>query len=249
MARTARPPARAHRSGLRTVVIDPGHGGSDPGAGSRTGDDPASFEKNLTLELARQLEDRLPRALNVRVVLTRTSDATLSLDDRSALANQYKGDLFISLHLNSSPNTSARGAETYFSSFEASDAEAMRTAEAENKSDGDPLYELQLMLWDLAQSRYLGQSQRFASLVQAELNDSLGLRNRGVKQAPFRVLLGAAMPAVLVEFGFLSNPSEQERLRTAEYRDKLVESLVRAVARYKAQVEQSRLSEAEFSSR
>jgi N-acetylmuramoyl-L-alanine amidase len=248
-ARPERPSVRAHRQGVRTVIIDPGHGGSDPGAGSRNGEDAGAFEKNLTLELARQLEERLEQALNVRVVLTRTSDATLSLDDRSALANQYKGDLLISLHLNSSPNTSARGAETYFSSFEATDAEAMRAAEAANRGDGDPLFELELMLWDLAQSRYLGQSQRFASLVQAELNDSLGLRNRGVKQAPFKVLLGAAMPAVLVEFGFLSNPSEQERLRSAEYRVKLVESLVRAVARYKAQVEQSRIPEAEFSSR
>lgn len=246
--RALRPPTRAKRQGVRTVVLDPGHGGSDPGAGSRNGADADGFEKNLTLEIARELEGRLEQALNLRVVLTRTSDATLSLDDRSALANQYKGDLFISLHLNSSPNSSARGAETYFSSFEASDDQAMRSAQVENRSDGDPLFELQLMLWDLAQSRYLGQSQRFASLIQSELNDSLGLRNRGVKQAPFRVLLGAAMPAVLVELGFLSNPSEQERLRQPEYRDKLVDSLVRAVARYKAQVEQSRVSETEFPS-
>lgn len=230
-----RPARQAKRRGVQTVIIDPGHGGSDPGAGGGG----ETVEKRLTLQLARQLKAGLERALKVRVVLTRTADTSMSLDARSALANQYKGDLFISLHLNASPNSSARGAETYFSSFEASDTEAMRTAAVENKSAGDPLYDLQLMLWDLAQSRYLDQSQTLAGLMQAELNEALGLRNRGVKQAPFRVLLGAAMPAVLVELGFLSNPSEQQRLLNSEYRSELTSSLVRAVSRYKAQVERS----------
>jgi len=206
-------------------------------------------EKQLTLELAKQLEARLKQTLNLRVVLTRATDTSVSLDSRSALANQYKGDLFISLHINASPNSSARGAETYFSSFEASDTAAMQAAAAENQNAGDPLFDLQLMLWDLAQSRYLGQSQTFAGLVQAELNEALGLRNRGVKQAPFRVLLGVAMPAVLVELGFLSNPSEQKRLRDSQYRGDLVDSLVRAVSRYKAQIERSPAMQPAFSSR
>lgn len=161
-----RPRRQAQRRGVRTVIIDPGHGGSDPGASGASGGD--TVEKRLTLQLARQLKTGLEQALNVRVVLTRNSDTSISLDSRSALANQYKGDLFISLHINSSPDTSARGAETYFSSFEASDTEAMRTAAAENQSAGDPLYDLQLILWDLAQSRYLDQSQTLAGLVQAE---------------------------------------------------------------------------------
>ena len=105
------------------------------------------------------------------------------------------------------------------------------------------------MLWDLAQSQYLGQSQRLAGLVQAELNQQLKLRNRGVKQAPFRVLLGAAMPAVLVEVGFLSNRSEKNKLLDSAYRAELTDALVRAVARYKATVEQSSVPLAEFSSR
>ncbi len=245
LAQTQRPPVQAQRQGVRTVIIDPGHGGSDPGAHGAGG----AIEKELTLALSRQLKTRLEEALNVRVVLTRSSDIDISLDSRSALANQYKGDLFISLHINASPNSSARGAETYFSSFEASDTDAMRTASVENASVGDPLYDLQLMLWDLAQSRYLGQSQTLGGLVQAELNDALGLRNRGVKQAPFRVLLGAAMPAVLVELGFLSNPKEEQRLQDSEYRGQLTDSLVRAVSRYKAQVEGSSAEPLEFSSR
>jgi N-acetylmuramoyl-L-alanine amidase len=245
IANPPRPRKNAQRRGVRTVILDPGHGGDDPGAGGEGN----IVEKRLTLQLARQLKTRLEQFLNVRVVLTRTGDASLSLDSRSALANQHKGDLFISLHINASPDTSARGAETYFSSFEASDSEAMRTAAVENKSDGDPLYDLQLMLWDLAQSRYLGQSQTLAGLMQAELNEALGLRNRGVKQAPFRVLLGVAMPAILVELGFLSNPSEQQRLQDPVYRSELIASLVRAVSRYKALVEESPASQPEFSSR
>ncbi len=244
-ARAPSPRQRAQRSGIRTVILDPGHGGNDPGA--THGED--AKEKKLTLALAKQLKARLEQTLNLRVVLTRSSDADLSLDSRSALANQYKGDLFISLHLNSSPNASARGAETYFSSFDPSDAQAERAAAFENASSADPLYDLQLMLWDLAQSQYLGQSQSLAGLVQAELNDALGLRDRGVKQAPFRVLLGAAMPAVLVEFGFLSNPSEKTRLQDSGYRTELIEALVRAVARYKAMIEQSSAPLPEFSSR
>ncbi|MFQ5525744.1 MAG: N-acetylmuramoyl-L-alanine amidase [Thermoanaerobaculia bacterium] len=243
--RTSSTRPRGEREGVRTVILDPGHGGDDPGASS--GED--AVEKELTLRLARRLKSGLEEALNVRVVLTRTNDADLSLDSRSALANQYKGDLFISLHLNSSPNRSARGAETYFSSFDATDSEAQRTAAIENASAGDPLYDLQLMLWDLAQSRYLGQSQSLAGLVQDELNQALGLRDRGVKQAPFRVLLGAAMPAVLVELGFLSNPTEKGKLQDSEYRGELIDALVRAVSRYKATLERSSEPRLELSSR
>lgn len=244
-SRISSPRPRGKRRGVRTVILDPGHGGSDPGASGGEG----ASEKDLTLILARQLKSRLEQALNLRVVLTRNSDTDLSLDSRSALANQYKGDLFVSLHLNSSPNRSARGAETYFLSLEASDSEAHRTAALENAGSNDPLYDLQLMLWDLTQSQYLGQSQSLAGLVQAELNDELKLRNRGVKQAPFRVLLGAAMPAVLVELGFLSNRSEKNKLLDPQYRGELIDALVRAVSRYKATVERSSAPLPEFSSR
>lgn len=237
--------------GIHTIVLDPGHGGSESGAIGPSG----AEEKEITLLLARALKSRLERRLPVRVILTRSEDADLPLDTRTALANQNKGDLFISLHLNSERGRGARGAETYFLSLQASDDRAARAAEVENAADGDgtaaataadgldgaaegdPLYDLQLILWDLAQSRHLADSQRLASLIQEELNGALGLRDRGVKQAPFRVLMGAAMPAVLVELGFISNPEEESRLRDAAYRAQLVEAVARAVERFRAQVE------------
>ena len=222
------PPRRQGGDGIRTIVIDPGHGGSNIGAKGPNG----ALEKELTLQLARTVRSELQRRLPVRVVLTRSEDAELPLDTRVAMANQQKADLFISIHLNASPGQSAQGAETYFLSRVASDERAAQAAESENA--GDPLTDLQLILWDLAQSHHMSESQRFAALIQEELNKALELRNRGVKQAPFRVLMGAAMPAVLVEFGFLSNPREEERLTDPLYRSRLADALVDAVTRYKA---------------
>ena len=229
------PPTRS--SGVRTIVIDPGHGGSDTGAIGPSG----TQEKDLTLTLARALRARLVERMPVRVILTRNEDAELPLETRTALANQQKADLFISLHLNSVQSPSANGAETYFSSLEATDEYAAQAAETENLvaaagDDGDALYDLQLILWDLAQSQFLAQSQQLAKMVQNELNDALGLHNRGVKQAPFRVLIGASMPAVLVECGFVSNPSEEKALLDPAYRSQLIDALVRAVIRYRAAV-------------
>ncbi len=235
-------PPRRRGNGIQTIVIDPGHGGTDTGARGPGG----TLEKDLTLQLARTLRAQLERRLPVTVVLTRGEDAELPLDTRSALANQQKADLFISLHLNSSPGGNAQGAETYFLSLVASDERAARAAEAENA--GDPLSDLQLILWDLAQSHHMVESQRLAGLIQEELNQALELRNRGVKQAPFRVLMGAAMPAVLVELGFLSNPREEQRLLDPLYRTRLADALVDAVGRYRAQRE-SREARAEESLR
>jgi N-acetylmuramoyl-L-alanine amidase len=222
------PPTRAT---IPTIVLDPGHGGSDEGA--RGG---SIVEKELTLRLARLLRSKLQAALPVRVVLTRDEDAELPLETRSALANQLKAELFVSLHLNSSFGQAATGAETYFLSLDASDERAQRAADEANQAAtaGDPLTDLQLILWDMAQTRHLAESQRLASLIQEELNVTLGLRNRGVKQAPFVVLMGAAMPAVLVEFGFLSNPEEVERLGDPEYQNRLAQALTRALVRYRA---------------
>jgi N-acetylmuramoyl-L-alanine amidase len=224
----AAPDPRSRSGRVETIIIDPGHGGGDTGAIGPEGTE----EKHLTLEIARLLARELEIQLPVRAILTRTSDLELPLDTRSAIANQNKGDLFISIHLNSSPDSSTEGAETYFLSFDATDERAAEAARLENTGGDDPLYDLQLMLWDLAQTSYMSSSQRLAGLVQAELNSTLGLRNRGVKQAPFRVLVGAAMPAILVELGFLNNPAEEALLVTADYRESLVEALLRAVKRY-----------------
>ncbi len=233
------PSAAIDRPGIRTIVIDPGHGGVETGAIGPSG----VQEKELTLLLARALAGQLAERLGVRTELTRTSDVILSLDARTAIANQNKADLFLSIHLNSSLGSGAHGAETYFLANRATDPRAESSANAENADAGagntdlSVQNDLQLMLWDLAQSRYLEQSQRIANMIQGELNQALELKDRGVKQAPFRVLMGAAMPAVLVELGFISNPDEEKKLQDAGYRAQLVDALVRAVGHYKDLVE------------
>lgn len=235
VAAPAQPPPRPLRQrddGVYTIVLDPGHGGPDNGAQGPSG----SLEKDLTLQLALLLERKLEAALSARVVLTRRTDVELELEERTALANQNKADIFLSLHLNAALRAKAEGAETYFLSLQASDELAAEVAEQENRLAGDdPLHDLQLILWDLAQSHHLAESQRLAKLIQEEFNQALGLTNRGVKQAPFRVLSGAAMPAVLVEFGFLSNPDEEAKLRDAGYQHDLTDAVVRAVRRLYAQ--------------
>lgn len=228
----------AERPGLAVVVLDPGHGGVESGAVGTRG----NAEKDLTLQVARRLERALRQRLPVRVLMTRDQDLEVPHESRTAFANHHKADLFISLHMNSTFGGSAHGAETYFLSREASDRMAAAVAEKENQGaigDPDPESELQLILWDLAQTYHLAESQRFATLVQEELNETLGLRDRGVKQAPFKVLMGAAMPAVLVELGFLSNPEEEAKLEDAAYQGELVDALVRAVARFKTQLDAS----------
>jgi len=235
------PEARRPSPGVRTIVLDPGHGGSETGAIGPAG----SQEKDLTLLIAQQLEARLAEQLGLKVLLTRSVDTDLGLDERAALANQNRADLFVSIHLNSSPRAGARGAETYFLNLQASDQRAASTAAVENLglsvelSPPDPDSDLQLILWDLAQSQHLAASQRLATLIQEELNLQLDLRDRGVKQAPFRVLMGASMPAVLVELGFLSTPAEEELLRTPAYRAELADALVRAISRFKGEREGS----------
>lgn len=239
---TLPPGPRAESSGVRTIVIDPGHGGSETGAVSPGG----VLEKDLTLQLARELESKLAQRLQVRIVLTRYEDANLPHDTRTAIANQNQADLFVSIHLNSSLGSGAYGTETYFLSPQATDARAALAAAAENAGgDGRPSAggtaaeqaDLQLILWDLAQAHHMAESQRFANMIQGELNRTLQLKDRGVKQAPFRVLIGATMPAVLIELGFLSNPEEEKKLQEPLYRDQLVDALTRAIARYKALVE------------
>lgn len=236
-------PAQAPRDlpGIRTIVLDPGHGGSEVGAIGPSG----VQEKDLTLQIARELAGKLGAALGVQVLLTRYDDAVLPHDTRAAIANQNRADLFVSIHLNSSLGAGAHGAETYFLSQQASDSRAASAAAAENLAgeagagtNGDPAaQDLQLILWDLAQSRHMAESQRLANLIQRELNQALQLKDRGVKQAPFRVLMGAAMPAVLVELGFISNPEEEKKLQDPAYRDQLLDALARAIGRYKALVD------------
>jgi len=235
---TPRPAPSVDRS-RPIIVLDPGHGGIEKGAVGPTGLE----EKDATLGIALQLEKALEKS-GVSVVLTRDDDRLLSLDERTAIANHNRATLFISIHLNSSPRKDARGAETYYLSAEASDDAARTLAALENKAyqapdqggdrdvgggHGDAL---ELILWDLAQNQYLVESSHLAESVQRELNLLVGTKDRGVRQAPFRVLTGATMPAILVEVGFVSNPQEEELLRSPAYRDHVVEAIARAVGEF-----------------
>src|SRR5688500_8131852 len=220
--------------GIRTIVLDPGHGGKEVGAVGTNG----LMEKDLTLAICRRLADSLAAKTGARVVLTRDDDTLVSLDQRTAIANQYKADLFLSVHLNAAVVKDAKGSETYFLSLEASDELAKKAAETENAAAAsDPSSDLKLILWDLAQQAYLDESSRFAQAIQEEMNAATGVANRGVKQAPFTVLIGATMPAALVEVGFISNPVEETKLQTAQFQDLMVDALTRAIQRYKSDYE------------
>jgi N-acetylmuramoyl-L-alanine amidase len=214
------------------VVLDPGHGGEEKGAEGPSG----LLEKDVTLDVAQRLRTRLESA-GVRVVLTRDRDGTLSLAERTALANHHGADLFVSIHANASRRQDAKGAETYFLSYKATDAEAQALAALENAAGGGARQPsggngLNLVLWDMAQAAHLRGSSALAEMVQAELNALLSLRNRGVKQAPFRVLMGANMPAILIEVGFITNPDEEEKLRSPAYRESLALAISQSIDRF-----------------
>jgi N-acetylmuramoyl-L-alanine amidase len=223
---------------LRTIVVDPGHGGHDAGAVGPSG----LQEKELALDIARRVAALLQEELGVRVVLTRARDQFVGLRERTALANRERADLFLSVHVNSAPGAGAgaSGTETYFLSNEATDGAARRAAEYENRlitldggPKGGPPDVVRSILWDLAQSDFQQESSRVAEALQNNLDRALRRPSRGVKQAPFYVLGGAAMPAVLVEIGFISNPQEEQRLRDDGYRDRIARALVAGVTAYK----------------
>ncbi len=222
---------------LLTVVVDPGHGGTETGAIGPGG----LQEKEATLEIAKRLVATLPKVLSCRAVLTRDSDVLIPLDDRASIANHERADLFLSVHANSSRAASAKGSETYYLSLEASDKIAQDVAKEENQAGapagGGPTdaagnHDLDFVLWDLAQSAHLKDSSELAESIQVELNGVSDTANRGIKQAPFRVLVGATMPAVLVELAFISNADEEKRLKDPEFQQRVADAVARAVARF-----------------
>ena len=231
--------------GVHTVVLDAGHGGSEVGAQGPTG----LNEKDVVLDVARHVARMLRRRLGVAVVMTRESDQVIPLDERAGIANNHDGDLFVSIHANASRGRNASGAETYFLAMQASDDAAESVAAEENRAagvtegtaSGD---DLEMILWDLAQSEHRTESFLLAETIQNELNGLLGTRDRGVRQAPFRVLMGVQMPAVLVEVAFISNPEEEAALRTAEFRERIAEAIARSIEEYKLSYE-SRIGLAE----
>lgn len=223
--------AGRERDRFDTVVIDPGHGGEDQGARGYGG----ILEKDLVLDVAKRLAARL-RDHGLHVVMTRNDDRTVPLETRTSIANDAHGDLFISIHANAYRARSARGIETYFASLEASDADASRLAALENRAFGaqppasreDPLVAL---LGDMIATEHLVESQDFARTAQGLLAAD-GETSRGVKQAPFVVLMGVQMPAALVEIGFISNPREAKALGGSSRRDAVADALARAVLEF-----------------
>ncbi len=215
------------------VVIDPGHGGEDTGARGSSG----LLEKDVTLDMARRLKTRVLHGLDSQAILTRDNDRAVALDERTAIANHNRADLFVCIHANSSRRHDARGAETYFLSYQATDDDSRAVAAIENNAMGldegvQGNSSLEMVLWDLAQSAFLKESSSLAEIVQENLNDALGITNRGIKQAPFRVLMGATMPAVLIEVAFISNPEEEKRLRDPAFKDRVAGAIYDSVKRF-----------------
>lgn len=214
------------------VVIDPGHGGHDAGSTGATG----LVEKEVTLDIAKRLATLLETNLGSEVVLTRKDDEYISPEQRTAIANQHHADLFISIHANASRLQSATGVETYYLNFTSS-PEALEVAARENASSQRSVADLGDLIKKIALKDKIDESREFAGKVQRALySGSIKAGNRtkdrGVRKAPFIVLIGAEMPCVLTEVGFLSNPKEESLLRRGEYRQKLAEALYRGVAQY-----------------
>jgi N-acetylmuramoyl-L-alanine amidase len=237
--REAQPTASGDRSLIRAlglkigkIVIDPGHGGHDTGTIGPNGLE----EKDLVLEVGKRLGKLLQTRLGAEVVYTRKDDTFIPLETRTAIANQERADLFVSIHANSSSDPEARGVETYYLNFTSS-PEALEVAARENAVSEKSIYELQDLVKKIALKEKIEESREFASDVQQSLHSSLAakspaIRNRGVKKAPFIVLIGASMPSILAEISFVSNPSDERRLKTAEYRQRIAESLYRGIAKY-----------------
>ena len=219
-------------SGLRSVVIDAGHGGPEEGARGPGG----STEKHVTLSVARRVKAALEGRLGVRVILTRDGDTAVGLDQRASVANNNKADLFISLHANASVRPSAMGAEVFYLSLDEYGEEALRTAAAPGETlpvFGGGNRDIDVVPWRLAQARHIQNSAALARAVEASLRARVPMSSRALQQAPFRVLVGANMPAVLVEMGFMTNPVQEKQLSSDEYQNAVAQSLVDAIIQFR----------------
>lgn len=219
---------------IRRVILDPGHGGRDPGALYR-----GVKEKDLTLDLAQRAAPELRKLLGCEVLLTRDRDVFLPLETRTALANTKEADLFVSIHINASPNRRLSGIETYFLNL-ATDEESMRVAARENATTTRSISDLQVILNDLMLNSKINESNRLARSVHSGVLGTVRRKYRvqdlKVKQAPFYVLIGARMPAILVEVGFITNSTEYRRLKSGTYRDLLAKGIAKGVADYARQL-------------
>ncbi len=239
MSHEARPTAAGDRSLIRAlglkigkIVIDAGHGGHDTGTIGPNG----LLEKDVCLDVAKRLGKLLESRLGAEVIYTRHDDTFIPLETRTAIANRESADLFISIHANSSHDADARGVETYYLNFTSS-PEALEVAARENAVSEKSIHELQDLVKKIALKEKISESREFAGDVQQSLYGGLslnnaGIRNRGIKKAPFIVLIGANMPSILAEISFVSNPTDAKKMETAEHRQRIAESLFRGVSQY-----------------
>jgi N-acetylmuramoyl-L-alanine amidase len=217
---------------LERVVIDAGHGGNDVGAHGPSG----YYEKDLTLDVAQRLGALISDRMGSEVVYTRSDDTYVALEERTHIANQRGADLFLSIHANSSPYRAAAGVETYVLNFTTSKT-ALQLAARENATSDRSIHELHNLLEKIALKDKIDESREFAAKLQTSLSvvsrsGTQGAKNRGIKSAPFVVLIGAEMPSVLAEIGFLTNSSEEVLLRKPEYRQKIAEALYKGISAY-----------------
>ena len=216
-----------------TIIIDPGHGGKDPGSVGYKG----TKEKDIVLDVSKRLARKIQKNLRVKTILTRDEDVFIRLQDRTKFANTNEGDLFISIHVNSNESKKPYGFETYLLK-PGRNQEAINVALRENsviELEGNKFEQLtdeQLIQATIAQSGFVQYSEKFAALIQEEIDKRVQSRNRGVKQAGFYVLMGASMPNVLIELGYISNPNEEKKLNSSSYRDMLATSIYYAILKY-----------------
>ena len=231
--------ARQLGLGVSRIVIDAGHGGHDPGAQGN-----GLSESELTLDVAQRLSRLLQKQPGVEVVMTRSTDVFIPLEERTAIANREGADLFLSIHANASRSVKAHGVETYYLNF-ATNPEAEATAARENSGSAQTMHRLPEIVKAIALNNKMDESRDFAAIVQRAMVRRLATRNKnlrdlGVKQAPFVVLIGAAMPSVLAEISFVTNRQEGALLKTAAYRQQIAEALHDAVVRYQQSLKKMR---------
>ena len=219
-------------STLRRIVVDAGHGGKDPGAVGKSG----TLEKDVTLQMAKALSKELTKQIGCEVILTRSGDVYLPLEERTAIANKVGADLFVSLHANANKNRKAHGIETYYLNFSKND-KAAAVAARENGTSIKEVSDLELILFDLMANSKINESSRLATVIQEGLVKGISkkysnVRDLGVRQGPFYVLLGATMPSVLVETAFISHPREEKRLRSSAYQKSAAKAIAAAIKDY-----------------
>jgi len=248
--RAARPTSEGSRSltralGLKIgrIVLDPGHGGNDHGTTGPTG----LTEKELVLDITMRLGALIEQRMGSEVVYTRKTDVYVGLEERTAIANDSRADLFLSIHANSSPERNISGAEVYYLNFSTS-RDSLDVAARENAGHGKSIFELRELIQKIALKDKLDESREFATRVQASLSATwvkmnAAAKNRGVKKAPFVVLIGASMPSVLAEIGFISNSRDESMLKKPDQRQRIAEALYKGIEQYTASLGQVRAAQ------